>query len=252
MPQRPGAWPQTSVGGVQLPAGKLLTGVKDDTPLLWMANTAGIDLKIWHRLIDQFHTTGLWPVALESLDDDGERPWRSGELGEDGLSPAPETHDVAEVLKDWWNAMSSAERVPEELAPFGREFPGLAPFDTGAGRTINPTCQKTSFLGLVPVTRPADVPWVLRWSGPLNHYSDMGALSAVLRSWEERFDAYVTNIGFATLTLDVGRPATRDNALAMAAEHAAMCNDNIFQGAGSIEEYAAQLVGAQHWDFWWD
>jgi hypothetical protein len=91
------------------------------------------------------------------------------------------------------------------------------------------------------------------WMGPVNMMSDMGPISAVLRSWEERFDAVVVGIGFATLTLHVHRPPTSLHAAErIAAEHLALCPDNIFQGAGSIKAYAQGLVDAERWDFWWD
>jgi hypothetical protein len=75
----------------------------------------------------------------------------------------------------------------------------------------------------------------------------------VLRSWEERFGATVMRVGFDTVDLLVERPAlSQQAALAVAAEHFAFCMDNIYQGAGSISEYARQLTGATRWSFWWD
>jgi len=41
-------------------------------------------------------------------------------------------------------------------------------------------------------------------------------------------------------------------ALAVAAEHFAFCSDNVYQGTGSIREYAEELPGATRWSFWWD
>jgi len=77
--------------------------------------------------------------------------------------------------------------------------------------------------------------------------------SAILDTWEDRFDVYIVGLGFDTITLVVGRPP-RDlrSAMLIAAEHLAFCSDNIFQGVGSIQEYAPLLVGAHRWDFWWD
>ena len=80
----------------------------------------------------------------------------------------------------------------------------------------------------------------------------MGLLAAVPRSWEERFGAVVVGIGFDTLTLAVQRPVRESSAEAVAAEHLAMCPDNVFQGVGGIREYAQTLVGASSWEFWWD
>jgi hypothetical protein len=41
-------------------------------------------------------------------------------------------------------------------------------------------------------------------------------------------------------------------ARAVAAEHFAFCSDNVYQGVGSIREYAEELPGAARWSFWWD
>ena len=75
----------------------------------------------------------------------------------------------------------------------------------------------------------------------------------MLRSWELRFDAYVVGLGTDTLVLAVGRPA-RDlaSATAIAAEHFAFCPDNVWQGAGSLDAYAEQILGMPSWSFWWD
>jgi hypothetical protein len=81
----------------------------------------------------------------------------------------------------------------------------------------------------------------------------MGALAAVLRSWEARFGAYVVGIGFDTLTLGVQRPPTSmQHALAIAAEHFAICSDIVYQGAGSLEAYAEEILERPVWSLWWD
>jgi len=91
------------------------------------------------------------------------------------------------------------------------------------------------------------------WMGPANYDMNPTEQSAILDTWEDRFDAYIVAIAFDTITLAVGRPP-RDlaSATAIAAEHMAFCPDNIWQGVGSIVEYAPPLVDADRWDFWWD
>ncbi|MFN7974344.1 MAG: DUF4253 domain-containing protein [Acidobacteriota bacterium] len=108
-------------------------------------------------------------------------------------------------------------------------------------------------LGLVPVERPADVVAVVGWQGPANSFEDMGRFAAVLRSWEDRFAAYVVGVGFDTLTLAVLRPiGSPALATRVAAEHFAACSDCVYQGAGTIEAYAAGILGQSVWSFWWD
>ncbi|MFE1553384.1 DUF4253 domain-containing protein [Streptomyces sp. NPDC058734] len=48
-------------------------------------------------------------------------------------------------------------------------------------------------------------------------------------------------------------PCTLAEALPVAAEHFAFCPDSVWQGSGTVRDYAAEaLVGAAHWSFWWD
>src|SRR2546427_1748977 len=166
-------------------------------------------------------------------------------VGERELDPAcsspPAAHDAAKVIADRWaEAMPSPDETDDEflatLEPFGTRFPGLASAAAGPDNegAVERTARETNGrLGLVAVARPADAVAAIGWSGPVNHYEDVGLLAAVLRSWEDRFAAVVVGIGFDTLTLAVQRPVRdRLTAEALAAEHLAMCSDNIFQGAG--------------------
>ena len=143
----------------------------------------------------------------------------------------------------------------EEVAPFGKAFPGLADPTPGDRPTSldHIVSSAKRHLGLVALNRPADILDAAGWMGAANYDGDPLDMTTVLRSWELRFDAYVVGLGPDTLTLAVGRPP-RDlaAATAIAAEHFAFCPDNIQQGAGSIREYAALLVGQRLWPFWWD
>jgi hypothetical protein len=89
--------------------------------------------------------------------------------------------------------------------------------------------------------------------GPANYDLNPNEQSAILETWEDRFDAYLVGLGFDVMIFAVGRPP-RDltSATAIAAEHFAFCPDIIWQGAGSIRNYAPMLVGAEQWHFWWD
>lgn len=266
-----GALPSASgavLGNVRLPPGRLVVPDEDFAsapthsaqPCLWVSEDRQPRIaKIVEGLVDAFETTGLWPLVLESLDGDDDRPWLAGEL-DPASSTDPATHDVSKVVRGWWAAVVPSEEEDDEalvaLAPFGRQFPGLAAATRAAAKRPELRSaieQLSGRLGLVPVGRPADVLAATGWQGPVNHYSDMGALSAVLRSWEERFNAIVVGVGFSTITLAVGSPpSTMKAARAIAAEHFAVCSDVIYQGSGTIEEHAASLVDSRCWGFWWD
>jgi hypothetical protein len=127
-------------------------------------------------------------------------------------------------------------------------------------KASDPTDDRTALaslrsrrIGLVAASRAADVITALGWLGGANVHQDPALMSAVLRSWENRWAARVVEIGFDTLTLTVGiPPRDRQTALALAAEHFAFCPDNIWQAADTLIAYAGSLQESRLWSFWWD
>jgi hypothetical protein len=85
-----------------------------------------------------------------------------------------------------------------------------------------------------------------------NNSISAAELSAVLRSWEDRFGARLFEVGFDEIRLLVTRPPqTLEEALPIAAEHV------VFSGKSHAEcEYVSQIATAivnnPFWDFWWD
>jgi hypothetical protein len=60
-------------------------------------------------------------------------------------------------------------------------------------------------------------------------------------------------MGADTVELRVRRrPGSRDEALALAREHYAYCNDTVDQGTKDMATLAANLMGSDWWFFWWD
>lgn len=106
---------------------------------------------------------------------------------------------------------------------------------------------------LAPAARGADLITSVGWLGPVNKTNRMAPMSAMLRSWEDRFGALVVGVGFDTLQLSVAAPPiTSEHAQQVAAEHWAFCADNIQQGSGSLTAYAEEIQEAYCWSFWWD
>ncbi|WP_436527961.1 DUF4253 domain-containing protein [Actinoplanes sp. HUAS TT8] len=215
----------------------------------------------------QYGSTGLWPVFLEGMGDTF-RPWETDELHPELVRTKPGDHDVGALLRDWFDGQvplgEDFDEMSEVIAPFLDGWPGLAPAGVGGGppgehaaalaeTLVGLGRVKGARLGLVACERSADAPALIGWSGPLNHENDTAMISAVLRSWEERFGARLVGLGFDTMVLGVAAPPRDlDHARRVAAEHLGFCPDNITQGSGSLEEYAAELVGADRWEFWWD
>lgn len=140
------------------------------------------------RLASAFSRTGLWPVLW--LDQDDPSNYMDGALGVDGIAHV----NVARFLASRWAALRRTG------PPFVGGFPGLAsgparrraenPFSTFARyrSQIGRVDSGAYSLLLIPCRRPADAISVVGFelSGPTD-----GSWSALLRSWEDRFGAYL-------------------------------------------------------------
>lgn len=227
-------------------------GSRGEDPVIWASAAPVPDVgRIWSQLAAEFPETGVWPFVIDAT-------YGFSGFG-DYLMDVPRGRhtEVLAILRKGWNeVVGYDEDYPlEEIAPFGKQFPGLADPTPGDRATSvdHIVASLGGHLGLVALNRPADILDAVGWAGAVNYDGDPLDMSTVLRSWEIRFDAYVVGMGTDTLTLAVGRPP-RDlsSATAIAAEHFAFCPDNIQQGAGTIREYAALLVSQELWPFWWD
>ncbi|MFG1966618.1 DUF4253 domain-containing protein [Nonomuraea sp. NPDC049028] len=129
-------------------------------------------------------------------------------------------------------------------------MPGRDPDTAAALLAESLGAARPRLLGLVPATRGADTLTLCGWTGPLNHTNETEEISAVVRSWEERFGARVVTVGYSTLELSVAAPPTTlEHARQVAAEHEAFAPDTIWQGCGDFEDYAEALVGSGDWSF---
>lgn len=248
-----------------MPSGHLVTpdptlaGTASTAPL-WMTDSPKEDaVDLWRRLVAVYPQTGLWPLMLEPLAaDDGNRPWDDGELVPGDVA-AVDALDPAKILADDWARVSSTvgdEAAAPLLEPYGNTFPGLAEAETSCERELADAVSGitgTLRLGLVAVRRPADAITRIGWLGPANYEDDISAYSAVLRSWEDRFGAYLVDVGFDSLILGVERPprttANRDH---LAAEIAALDPDLVTQGAGSVTNLSSWINNSKLWNLWWD
>lgn len=250
----------------ELPPGRLITPEDGDEPVLWLSDDPA-PIGLWATLRARHATSGLWPLLLDALDDDDDdRPWADGELDADGYSN-PAEHDVETLLSEWWASNTEYEDSDPEDAevtlPYGRDWPGLAaasePPDPAYPDQIADECahllpEESTRIGLVRTDRGADALTAVGWQGPINMVDDIAKISAVLRSWEDRFGARVVGLGFATLDLSVAAPPVdADHALRVAAEHFAVCPDNVWQSdTPTLTAYAESIRGVNRWSFWWD
>ncbi|MGA4957842.1 DUF4253 domain-containing protein [Streptomyces lavendulocolor] len=229
--------------GLDLPPGTLRV-----QPSLWYADEPATP-GTWARLLPARDATGMQPVLLTETQ---------------FLHPSqvadPDDHDPATTLADLWQL---AQEEDDDASP--EPWPGLAPPVPGgtdpedaAARTAAELAGDEDWLkgtrgALVPARRSADILAVLGWGGAAAH-ADAVRLSAVLRSWEDRFGIRLVGLGPDLLTVSVAAPPrTMADALAVAAEHLAFCPDGVRDDYASLHAYAAEeVLDRQDWTFWWD
>jgi hypothetical protein len=76
---------------------------------------------------------------------------------------------------------------------------------------------------------------------------------AVHKRWSDRYGSRIACASGDVIECTVARPpASRGEALALAREQFLYAPDIVHQGAETIEELAATLLGGRTWYFWWD
>ena len=96
------------------------------------------------------------------------------------------------------------------------------------------------------------------YNGAVNRYGTPELLSAALRSWEDRFDAVLVEVGFDHIRMLARRPPrTLPDAQAVAAELWAMCDefwpiDQPGTAARDVGGIAEHILGIPIWSLWLD
>lgn len=108
------------------------------------------------------------------------------------------------------------------------------------------------YIGIAPTNDWTTIPAYLRWGG----WNDCPAAEyhvAALRQWRDRYGAELIGMSFDTINLRVSKkPASRDEALALAHDQHIYCSDIIDQGVQTYRALAADLMANDWWYFWWD
>ncbi|WP_251023347.1 DUF4253 domain-containing protein [Streptomyces sp. ISL-10] len=197
----------------------------------------------WKRLHRRRSETGLYPLLLEYPDDSFEP------VGGDYGAAA----DAASYFTSKW--------TDEAWPPF-EEWPGLAApaapvtdIDVCAEALATAVVHdgRARCLALVQVSRGADAPAALSWLGMTNHMT-VQELSAVLRSWEDRFGVRVVGLGHGSVYLSVAAPPTEVyQARVLTAEHYLACPDVFYEDPDlDWSTYHEELMKCREWRFWWD
>jgi hypothetical protein len=107
-------------------------------------------------------------------------------------------------------------------------------------------------IALIPTDDWTTIPAHLRWGG-WNACPGPEYHVAALRSWRSRYDIELVGLNKDTMNLRAPRaPKTRAEAMDLAHEQYAYCNDIVDQGVNTMSALAATLMGSSWWYFWWD
>jgi hypothetical protein len=128
---------------------------------------------------------------------------------------------------------------------YGAGFTVVDDFETRQPRPI-------ARIALIPTDDPTEIPAYMHY-GRWNECPPPSYHVAALRAWRDRYGAELVGMSADVLNLRVSRkPETREEALELAREHYAYCNDIIDQGVGSYRKLATGLMACDWWFFWWD
>lgn len=232
-----------TVAGISLPAGSRC-------PRYWATDTGVPDaLGLASRLAAAFAKTGLWPVIW----DQSESPDRySMSFGDPRLAARL---DAGAVLRKAWRPYATPSRRFLGLAAGEGATAPADPFAAlAASHTLGSSPDAGLVLILVAVHRPADV--ISTLDVIQSEWLSEDAITAVARSWEERFGAVLTSATPGGMGLAVGDPPRSSHqALTLAAEQEALAPED---GEGSRSEVATHLLSATtgyrtrtFWTFGW-
>jgi hypothetical protein len=185
-------------------------------------------------LTSQFPETGLWPVLWRAAEDPG--------------SLMGGGHDMARLIDDIDVAAYLATRHAEQdLEDDAGPFTGLAEGEPpGVEDRVIELVPASSLsmparVLLVPCNRPADAVTAL---GGVDGVIGPEVISAILRSWEQRFGAIFFEAVPGLTRLHVARPPhSFDQALAVSHELHAI-DEVVYERAGDLQQTAHVLLGA--------
>lgn len=276
---------ESVVGSVRLPEGRRTHahGARDGSvhpPVAWVTIRPVPDPgAVWAALSQAGAHTGLVPFLARTMLGSPWRPWDDGTRWPgDGfchpldLAPVDLIDPAAVLQAGWarhaWVPAEEEEPDPEELewaqariTPYSRDFPGLAPagdqaLDQGEVRAAI-SCLPPARIGLAAADRPADALAAMGWI-PGNWFDGTEQVTAVLRSWEDRFGARLLAVGPDSFKLLAERPP-RDVAAAQrvaaelfaltANEYTCAWDDWALTEVGEITD---SLIRSPIWGFWWD
>lgn len=240
-----------SLGRAGLRAAFRKTEAIGDRADAWVVEVPGDRaVRVWDELGSN---DGAWcSVILGGLDDEARlaeaRPYCMTTSAE--ILAIADGIDVDGLIANW----RQADDEPDDEWDIVGEWPDSCvpnsvfalPYDTATGM------PRTTVVAIVAVADPSEIPAILGW-GEWNACPAPEQHVAMMRRWSERYGAQVMGVSSDVIEMTVASPPrTRDEAMRLAGEQFAYCEDIVTQGTGTISALAATLLDAPVWFFWWD
>lgn len=255
----PGALPldgATEIAGVAVPVGHRFV-IEDSDREVWVTDgelESSHAQEVMSQLQVAFPTSGLWPMLTDGGAIQGIGPVPVGEDVGWAYDPAGPVPDAEPLLHDLWTAAS-----PHATTILPRTWSGLVtPAQPGDAEQVSPLghpavwSHRFGRLVLVPVSRPADVVLTLGPSA-YNSRPSPEQLTAVLRSWEDRYGALPLQYSFKTLLVGIRRPPrTEAEVQAALVELFSVCPGLYDDPTLSDADVFDNLSGSREWALWWD
>jgi hypothetical protein len=198
----------------------------------------------FHPVLVAASPTLLETLALNCEDNAGLTAYRGRLLTESA-------DDGREILRRRLDDLiAPGEDIPDLYGAFDEE---AVPPDTFASVGCG---ERRPDESLILLKLPVSEPWRSFAYLPVGNWNECPSASemmAVCRYWHEKFGAFPAMISSDVLQLYVPVPVTlRTEAMQLAEEHYAFCNDIVEQGTGTIGNLAGLLTDSNIWYFWWD
>jgi hypothetical protein len=206
---------------------------------------------LWERLIAGNHD-GWWPILIgNNLDEQGLAQSALFAAPVDSITAEAASIDVPELLQRWTR---DSQPDPSDEFDYIGEWPAslVAPHGLYVPRDLRTLEPQPTVIAIVAVPDQSLVPAAIGFGG-WNSCPRSAEHVAVLRYWNQSHGARLISMSSDVVEMVAGRPpATRDQAMRLAAEHFAYCSDIVYQGVGTVSDLAASLLDAPNWYFWWD
>ncbi len=227
-----------------------LEAVEDESGnLLFFLPVPGLEVfNYWEKLRGLVEQSGYWPIIIEELDAQLEMMEEYEDQPDTAASIIAASEDIKAV--EWLNYRYEHAGDGLEGFQYPRgEWPDNPQPKPGFFLSEQPEVRH---LALVPTSQSWQVPAYLKfgnWSycpAPEEHAS-------VFKRWGEQFGAEIVWVEFDTLEVMVWQPPQdKETAIRLAEEQFSYCPLVVYQGPGTIEALAGELLNSKVWSFWWE